>query len=119
MENSTKNSPTEAVTFPHNGQLLTNFILSNRINRVALAQKMNIEPSTIYNYVKSTTLQLSILWNASQALNHNFVAYLGELLPVEYVTKKEKELQLQVESLKKEIENLNLEISVYKSIVGK
>ena len=119
MENITKNSPMETVTFPHNGQLLTNFILKNRINRVELAPKMNIAPPTIYNYVNSRTLQMKVLWNASLALNHNFVAYLGELLPVEYVTKKEKELQLQVESLQKEIEKLNVELSVYKSIVGK
>ena len=119
MENTLKISPAETTSYPHNGKLLTNYILNNRVNRVELARKMNVTPPTIYNYVKSESLQLNILWNASLALKHNFVAELAAILPVEFVTEREKGLQLQLETLQKEIEKLNLELSIYKTIVGK
>jgi len=80
---------------------------------------MNVSSTTVYQYAKSPSLQLSILWNASLALNHNFLAELGEKLPVDYITNRETEQRQQIDELQKEIEKLKFELSIYKNIVGK
>ena len=78
---------------PHNGKFLTDYVLKNDINRAALARRMKVSNTSVYQYAESSSLQMSILWNASIALSHNFVAELGELLPVDY--KSGKEIQLE------------------------
>ena len=120
MENTTKDNSVAATdSFPHNGALLTNYILKHNVNRADLARRLNITAPSVYNYAGSSSLQLYILWKASLALKHNFVAELGDLLPVKFETVCEKELREQVESLQKELEKLSLELSIYKTIVGK
>lgn len=126
MSDTTNTTDITAKTMPHNGKLLANYILDNRINRAALARKLNKSNTSVYQYAESPSLQMHVLWKVSLALNHNFVAELGASLPVEYVTPKElelqnqiKALQEQIEGLKKEIEHQQIEIGVYKNIVGK
>ena len=126
MESTLNNSTAEIDSFPHNGQLLVDYILKNRVNKIAMARKMNMSVSAIYKYGQSPTMQLRILWNASVALKHNFIAELGALLPVRFVTPHEEELKIELqakqsenEALQKQIEHLNIQISVYKSIVEK
>jgi len=62
---------------------------------------------------------MNILWKASLALNHNFVAELGDLLPVEHRSKHETELENKIITLETELEKLKFELSIYKNIVGK
>jgi len=119
MKNDTITPDNAGNKMPHNGNLLTNYVLENKINRAELARKMNRSNTSIYQYAESPSLQMGILWNASLILKHNFVAELGNLLPVEYTTQKETELLEQVANQQKEIERLSLELSVYKNIVGK
>ena len=119
MDNTTKDSSPASNSFPHNGRLLTDYIFDNRLNRAVLARQMNVSNASVYQYAGSRSLQLSILWRASVALNHNFVAELGALLPVEFIAPREKELQERFEELQKEHEKLKIELSVYKTIVGK
>ena len=126
MEKTFNDSAAADNSFPHNGQLFENYILKHRINKGDLARKMNLSTTSVYKYAQSPTLQLRILWNASLALKHNFIAELGALLPVRFVTPHEEELRIElyakqseIEALQQQIEHLNIEISVYKSIVGK
>ena len=126
MESTLNDSTAAANSYPHNGQLLENYILNNRINRGELARKMNVTTPSVHKYALSPTLQLRILWKASVVLKHNFVAELGALLPVRFVTPHEEELKIElqakqseIEALQKQIEHLNTQISVYKSIVEK
>jgi len=130
MNDNTNNTDVTVKTMPHNGKVLTDYVLTNRINRAELARKMNVSNTSVYQYAESPSLQMNILWKASLALNHNFVAELGELLPVEYSTKRETELENKIKAMEtelemktsiyeKQIEKLNIELSVYKSIVGK
>ena len=104
---------------PHNGKFLTDYILKNDINRAALARKMNVSNTSVYQYAVSPSLQMSILWKASIALNHNFVAELGELLPVEHKSGKEIQLEEKIKALEAQLEKLNLELSVYKDVISK
>jgi len=126
MKNTMKDSAGGSITHPHNGKLLSNFILKNKINRAELARQMDISTTSVYKYAQSYSLQLGILWKASLALNHNFIAELGALLAVDYITPHEEVLQnelkakqIEIEVLQKQIEHLSIENSVYKSIVGK
>ncbi len=126
MKKDTITPDNEGNKMPHNGNLLTNYLLNNRINRAELARKMNRSNTSIYQYAESPSLQMGILWNASLILKHNFVAELGALLPVDYSTPKETELNEQIRQLEAKvaalesmIEKKDIEISVYKSIVGK
>ena len=126
MSNSRDNNYVSAKTMPHNGKLLADFIQNNKINRAELARQLNKANTSVYQYAESPSLQMHVLWKVSLALNHNFVAELGASLPVDYVTPKEQELQdqievlqEQIEGLKKENEHQQIEIGVYKSIVGK
>ncbi len=104
---------------PHNGKFLTDYVLKNDINRAALARKMNVSNTSVYQYAVSPSLQMSILWKASIALNHNFVAELGELLPVKHKTGNEIQLEEEIKALEARIEKLNLELSVYKDVISK
>lgn len=104
---------------PHNGKFLTDYVLKNDINRAALARKMNVSNTSVYQYAVSPSLQMSILWKASIALNHNFVAELGELLPVEHNSGKEIQLEEKIKALEAQLEKLNLELSVYKDVISK
>ena len=104
---------------PHNGKLLTDYLLKNDINRAGLARKMNVSNTSVYQYAGSPSLQMSILWKASIALNHNFVAELGELLPVKHKTGNEIQLEEEIKALEAQMEKLNLELSVYKDVISK
>ena len=104
---------------PHNNKLLTDYLLKNDINRAGLARKMNVSNTSVYQYAGSPSLQMSILWKASIALNHNFVAELGELLPVKHKTGNEIQLEEEIKALEARIEKLNLELSVYKDVISK
>lgn len=104
---------------PHNGKLLTDYLLKNDINRAGLARKMNVSNTSVYQYAGSPSLQMSILWKASIALNHNFVAELGELLPVKHKTGNEIQLEEEIKALEARMEKLNLELSVYKDVISK
>ena len=104
---------------PHNGKLLTDYLLKNDINRAGLARKMNVSNTSVYQYAGSPSLQMSILWKASIALNHNFVAELGELLPVKHKTGNEIQLEEKIKALEAQLEKLNLELSVYKDVISK
>lgn len=104
---------------PHNGKLLTDYLLKNDINRAGLARKMNVSNTSVYQYAGSPSLQMSILWKASIALNHNFVAELGELLPVKHKSGNEIQLEEKIKALEAQLEKLNLELSVYKDVISK
>ncbi|MDR3653893.1 MAG: hypothetical protein P4L34_13100 [Paludibacter sp.] len=105
--------------YPHNGNVLKEYFTKHAVNCAELARQLGVSGSSVFQYFESQSLQLGILWKISLALKHNFVAELGEQLSVEYISLREKKLQEQVETLQKELQNLNIELGVYKNIVGK
>ena len=106
-------------SYPHNGNMLKEYFTKHAVNCAEIARQMGVSGSSVFQYFESQSLQLGILWKASLALNHNFVAELGEKLSVDYVTAREAALQNQVESLETELEKVKFELSIYKNIVGK
>jgi transcriptional regulator with XRE-family HTH domain len=108
-----------ADAYPHNGNMLRTYFKAHSVNRAELARRMSVAGSTVMQYFDSQSLQLGILWKISLALKHNFVAELGEKLPVDYTTQRETELKQQIEDLQGELEKTKFELSIYKNIVGK
>lgn len=112
--------------FPHAGNMVEQYVKQNVTNLSAFARKLNIMPSTIRQYFGSDSLQMGILWKLSQVTNHNFIMEIGSQLPIDYPTPTVLKLQQEVESLKaevaalqKQVEMKDVEISVYKTVVGK
>ena len=117
MISRSKNLRTEStVVYQHNGKMLADYFEKHAVNRSALARQIGVAPSTVMKYLESESLQFRILWNISLALKHNFIAELSAQLPIEMPDPPKDEKML---ALEKELERLNIELSVYKNIVGK
>lgn len=115
-----------SVAYPHVGKLVEKYLNENMSNRTYVARQLGVTPSSVKRYFDSASLQLGILWKLSLITNHNFVTELGAQLPIDYTTPKEAELQNQikalqekVDGLQKEIVHQQIEIGVYKNIMGK
>jgi hypothetical protein len=125
-DNRKKYQHQAAVAYPHVGKLVESYLDKHMSNRTYVGRQLGVAPTTVSRYFENESLQLGILWKLSLVTNHNFVAELGAKLPIDYTTPKEEELladlnnkQNEIEDLKKQIERLNIELSVYKNIVGK
>jgi hypothetical protein len=115
-----------SVAYPHVGKLIENHLNKYMSNRAFVARQMGVATPTVRRYLDNASLQFGIIWKLSLITNHNFVAELGAKLPIDYCTPNEDKLrdeliakQKEIEELQKQIEHLNIELSVYKNIVGK
>ena len=104
---------------PHVGNVLSEIFKTVYLNRAELARQLKQTQSTVFRYFQQESLQFKTLWNVSLVLNRNILAELGEKLPVEYISVREKALQNQVDTLQQELKTVNIELSVYKTITGK
>jgi len=108
-----------ADVYPNIGKVLADYFKKASINRSKLSKQLSVPGPSINRYIEKDTLQFKTLWNISVALNHNFIAEMGEKLPVDYITQREVELKEQIASLQSELEKTKFELSIYKNIVGK
>ena len=100
----------------HIGNLVHWEIKQQKIKKKDVAGKMGIIPTTLNQYFKQSTLQTTILWRLSRAVNFNFLMYLGEKLDVAFETKKERELLEQLEQRDEEILKLKTQMQVFRQI---
>jgi hypothetical protein len=133
MDNRKKYQLQASVAYPHVGKLVESYLNKHMSNRTYVGKLLNVAPTTVARYSESESLQLGILWKLSLITNHNFILEIGSQLPIDYPTPgviqvqtqlddKQKELadkQKEIEDLQRQIERLNIELSVYKNIVGK
>lgn len=101
----------------HTGRLINEVLISKRITRAALARATQRSSSNIAELVRSPSTQAYILWEMSQALNHNLFADLAARLD----TATEGRLQegkVTVESLQKELQQLREERDVLMRALG-
>ncbi|MDR1679275.1 MAG: hypothetical protein LBR81_05795 [Prevotellaceae bacterium] len=116
----------ESSAMPHNGNLLEKYIAEQRIVKSHLARRMDITPPSMNLYLTRGSLQTVVWWRISRALQHNFLAELGDALDIAYETKAEAKLREEIAGLQekiklqgKEIDEMKVKISVYESIVNK
>jgi hypothetical protein len=115
-----------SIPYPHVGKLVESYLDKHMSNRTYVGKLLNVAPTTVARYSESDSLQLGILWKLSLVTNHNFILEIGSQLPIDYPTPAAIEAQNQladkqkeIEDLQRQIERLNIELSVYKTIVGK
>jgi hypothetical protein len=105
------------VAYPHIGSYLAQHFAKDGINRNELARQMGVANSTTTSYMKRQSLQFGILWKISLALKYNFIADLGSRLPIEFVSARERELEMKLEALQQEINELKIENRTYKEVL--
>ena len=112
---STKTYNANKSSFPHFGNWLKSYIKRNKIQNAGLAKKLNKELSTINGYKLRKSIQSSIVWDLSIALEHNIFAELAAQLPTHFSMpdKENKEL----EELKAKVAQLTSERNLLKEIL--
>ena len=119
METNTTSSIQKPEVHPDSGKMLTDYFSNHSVILSKLAKQLKWETSSLRRYLNTDTMQIKALWDLSIALNHNFIAEQAAKLPVEFISDKEKALQSQIDDLQKQLEHLNIELAVYRNIVGK
>ncbi|MCU7618859.1 hypothetical protein NZ698_16890 [Chryseobacterium sp. PBS4-4] len=95
----------------HIGQVLKAHIDRNKISKSALARYIGKDPGVILHYQKRESLQLSVLWELSLAVKHNFFSDIASKLPTEFSTDvpKDQSKDIRISELEREIEILKAE----------
>jgi hypothetical protein len=101
----------------HIGNLVHWEITQRHIKKKDVALQLGVIPTTLNQYFKQTSLQTIILWRLSQAVNFNFLMFLGQRLAIGFETEKEKDLKTQIENLKQENDLLKQENNLLREIV--
>lgn len=118
--NINKNQQEEmSVTQPHIGKMLAAYLGGFSRSQAQLARQLKMADSTLSRITTKDSIDFNRLWNISLILNHNFIAEVGEKMPVPYTTAREKELHEQLAMQQKEIEKLKIELAVYREILSK
>ncbi|AWI25893.1 hypothetical protein [Flavobacterium pallidum] len=107
----------EADAYPPIGMILKEYMQERRISAAAMGKKLGVTSSSFRAYFDRESLQMGIIWKISLALKHNFMAELGEQLPVRFITENEKKLLQQIEQKDLLIEKLENEIAVYRKVI--
>lgn len=95
-------------TIIHVGELLKNYIDTNKIYKSALARKLQRKDSAIIRYQHSASIQINILIDISHALKHNFFSDIAAQLPSAYSTNApiDNSKEARIAQLEKEIDLL-------------
>ena len=111
----------EEVKAPNIGSMLRTYYKKHKINRAALARKLNLHRVTVAKYDARSSLQVHILWDVAVALQHNFFADLAAQLPKSYTTYvPEDTTQAQrIAQLEDENKILAGQLELLKGVMGK
>lgn len=101
---------------PPLGNFINWHLHENKIKKKKVSDFLNVLPTTLNGYFKQSSFQFIILWRISQAVQHNFLMQLGEILAIPYETKAEKQLKTQLIEHQKQIDSLQTQLEVFKKI---
>ncbi len=117
--NAQKYRQTQTGDAPDLGNFIHWHINQNGIKKKVLSEQLRVLPTTVNKYFKQESLQFTILWRISKALQHNFLMELGEKwLKIPYQTQKEIDLQNQLDQKTTEINLLKAQLQVFREIHG-
>ncbi len=102
---------------PRLGNFIQWHIEQNNIRKKSVSDFLGIVPVALTKYFKQQSIQATILWRISQAINYNLLMDLGERLKIPFETEVEKALKEQLVAKEKEIETLKTQLGVYKEII--
>jgi hypothetical protein len=105
--------------YPLIGNFIHYHIIQNNIKKSDVAGALGILPTGLNDYFKRDSLQFAILWKLSMIMKHNFIAQLGEHLPIPFETRREKALLEQLTEKEAIIQKMEIQLQVFKEIIGK
>ena len=106
-------SPNDSI---HVGNLIAWVIQEKKLKKAAIAQQLNIAPTTLTQYFKQSSVQVGILWRLGQAMDYNLLADVADRLPIDFETKKEAALQRILSEKEEELKILKIELNLLKKI---
>ena len=106
---------------PNIGSMLRTYYKKHKINRAALARKLNLHRVTVAKYDARSSLQVRILWNVAVALEHNFFADIAAQLPQTYTTNIPEDTTQahRIAQLEEENKILTGQLELLKRVMGK
>ncbi|PKB17712.1 transcriptional regulator [Flavobacterium sp. 5] len=105
--------------YPIIGNFIHYHIYHNKIKKADVARSLKILPRGLNDYFKRDSLQFAILWKLSIALEHNFIAQLGEYLPYRFESIKEKALKNELAEKDAIIQKMEIQIETMKEMMAK
>ena len=119
MISSNKYKTGKGEHYPLVGNFIHYHIIHNKIKKADVARALGILPTGLNEYFKKESLQFAVLWKLSQAMNHNFIAQMGEYLPYRFETIREKALQKQLEEKEAIIKKMEIQLETFREILKK
>nr|WP_315131480.1 hypothetical protein [uncultured Flavobacterium sp.] len=101
----------------HIGNLIAWIIQEKHLKKKDVGNYLNIVPTTLNQYFKQSSVQVVILWRLSQALEYNLLADVGQRLNIPFETKAEKQLLEQLAVKEAEVQQLQMENAMLKSLL--
>lgn len=101
---------------PELGNFINWHFQENNIKKKKVSDFLGILPTTLNQYFKQSSFQFAILWRISLAVQYNFLMALGERLNIAYETKAEKALKIALAEKQSQLENLEIQLQVFKQI---
>jgi hypothetical protein len=118
---------------PHTGNMFQAFLEKRGIRKKVLAHTIGRNTTCIYEYQKKESMQSSLLWELSIALNHNFFKDIAAQLPDSFSTNVPPDTSIdvllaakdglltakdeQIAALQKENERLTMERDILKEVL--
>ena len=102
----------------HVGNFVHWFIKQTRTKKKDVASHLQVGPTTLNSYFKQQSLQFTIVWRISRAINYNLVMDLGQRLKIPFETEVEKELRKQLAEQEEVIKRMEIQLEVYREVRG-
>jgi hypothetical protein len=97
---------------PHNGGLLEKYVNESGKSRSEISLKMGYSRSLLSQLYDTPSIRMHIWWGLGLVINRNIFGELAERFPVEYKSKRERELEAELEDVQKELQ-------IYKRIMDR
>jgi len=97
---------------PHNGGRLEKYIKESGKQPTVLSKKMGYSSPLLIRLFNTPSIRTHIWWELGLLINRNIFAEFAEIYPVKYKSKREQELETELEDVKKELE-------IYRRILDK
>lgn len=104
---------------PNIGNMLGMYFKKRDINKSSLGRKLGLKRSTVTNYEERSSLQARIIWDLSEALEHNFFADIAAQLPPTYTTIQPEFIAQRIAQLEEENEMLKTKVETLMAVIRK